>query len=84
MIFRLDPHTDSGITLHFFAANLGYPGFIAPGDEVLVAFFDLTGAELRALSASAAISGRALGSEFALAPNQLDAIREFARRVARQ
>lgn len=83
LVFRLDPHTNNGITLYLFATSWGYSGFVAPGDEIPVAFFALTPAELRALSAADAITGRALGSEFSLAPDQHDALREFARRVVR-
>ena len=83
LIFRLDPHTTSGVTLYTYASSWGYPGFVAPGGEIPVAFFSLTAADLRALSTARAITGRALGSEFALAPDQLAAIGEFAKRVVR-
>jgi hypothetical protein len=81
LIFRLDPHTPSGITLYLYARNWGYGGFVAPGGEIPVAFFTLTNDELEALQAAQAITGRALGSEFLLAPDQLAAIDEFARRL---
>jgi hypothetical protein len=83
LLFRLDPHTNSGITLYLLAGNLGYSGFVPPGDEIPVAFFALSPAELRALIVSRAITGRALGSEFSLAPDQLYALGEFGRRVLR-
>jgi hypothetical protein len=83
LVFHLDPHTNSGITLYLFPTSWGYPGFVAPGDEITVAFFRFMPAELRALSVARSITGRALGSEFSLAPDQLDAVREFARRVVR-
>jgi hypothetical protein len=83
LVFHLDPHTNDGITLYLFASSWGYPGFVAPGDEIPVAFFALMPAELRALSAARAITGRALGSDISFAPDQLDALREFARRVVR-
>jgi hypothetical protein len=80
LIFRLDPHTNSGITLYLYARSWGYPGFVPTGGEIPVAFFTMTRAELQALRAARAITGRALGSEFLLAPDQLTAIGEFARR----
>jgi hypothetical protein len=83
LIFELDPHTNSGIRLYLYAANYGYAGFVPPGDEVSLAFFTLTPAELRALAVPHAITGRALGSEFALDEGQLGAIREFVRRTVR-
>jgi hypothetical protein len=83
LVFELDPHTDSGIRLFLYAANYGYAGFVPPGDEVPVAFFTLTPAELRALAVPRAISGRALGSEFSLEPAQLEALREFVHRTVR-
>jgi hypothetical protein len=78
LVFRLDPHTNSGIALYLYARSWGYSGFVAPGDEIPVAFFTVTPAELKALRAARAITGRALGSEFLLAPDQLAAIAEFA------
>ena len=83
LIFELDPHTNSGIRLYLYAANYGYAGFVPPGDEVSLAFFTLTPAELRALAVPHAITGRALGSEFALDQGQLGAIREFVQRTVR-
>jgi hypothetical protein len=83
LVFQIDPHTNSGITLYLYAASWGYSGFVAPGDEIPVAFFALMPAELRALTAARTVTGRALGSEFSLAADQLDALREFARRVVR-
>jgi hypothetical protein len=81
LIFRLDPHTKTGITLYLYARSWGYPGFVAPGGEIPVAFFGLTAAELQALRAARAITGRALGSDFLLAPDQLTALGEFARAI---
>src|SRR5262245_677777 len=75
LVFELDPHTESGIRLFLYAANYGYAGFVPPGDEVPVAFFTLSPAELRALAVPRVISGRALGSEFSLEPAQLEALR---------
>ena len=83
LIFELDPHTSSGIRLFLYASNYGYSGFVPPGDEVSLAFFTLTAAELRALAVPQAITGRALGSEFALDQGQLGAIREFVQRTVR-
>jgi hypothetical protein len=83
LIFELDPHTQSGIRLFLYAANYGYAGFVPPGDEVPLAFFTLTPAELRALAVPRAISGRALGSDFSLEPAQLEALREFVHRTVR-
>ena len=80
LIFRIDPHTTSGITLYLYARSWGYPGFVPPGGEIPVAFFTMTPAELQALRAARAITGRVLGSEFLLAPDQLAAIGDFARR----
>jgi len=83
LIFELDPHTDTGIRLFLYAANYGYAGFVPPGDEVPVAFFTLSPAELRALAVPRAIGGRALGSEFSLEPAQLEALRDFVHRTVR-
>ena len=83
LTFELDPHTNSGIRLYFYAGNYGYAGFVPPGDEVSLAFFTLTPAELKALAIPHAITGRALGSEFALDQGQLGAIREFVQRTVR-
>jgi hypothetical protein len=82
LIFRLDPHSSNGITLYLYARSWGYPGFVPPGGEIPVAFFSMTPAELQALRAARAITGRALGSEFLLAPDQLAAIGDFARRFS--
>jgi hypothetical protein len=83
LLFELDPHTSTGIRLYLYAANYGYGGFVPPGDEVPVAFFTLSAAELRALSVTSVITGRAVGHEFALEPAQLEALREFAHRAIR-
>jgi hypothetical protein len=83
LVFHLDPHTTNGITLYLFARSWGYAGFVAPGDEIPVAFFGLSAAELRALSTARTITGRALGAEFSLAPDQLEAVAAFARRAVR-
>lgn len=83
LIFELDPQTRSGIRLYLYAANYGYAGFVPPGDEVPLAFFTVTPAELKALAIPHAITGRALGSEFALDQGQLGAIREFVQRTVR-
>lgn len=81
LIFHIDPHTANGITLYLFSQSYGYGGFVAPGDEITVAFYPLTAAELKALTAARVITGRALGSDFSLAPDQLAAIADFGRRV---
>ena len=83
LLFNIDPHTTSGITLYLYPASWGYPGFVAPGGEIPVAFFTLTLAELKALSTARAITGRAVGSDFSFAPDQLAALAEFAKRVLR-
>ena len=79
-VARLRTTTNSGITLYLYARSWGYPGFVPPGGEIPVAFFTMTPAELQALRAARAITGRVLGSEFLLAPDQLAAIGDFARR----
>ena len=83
LVFRLDPHTTNGITLYLFSRNYGYAGFVPPGDEVAVAFYGLTAAELRAITTARAITGRALGADFSLAADQLESIADFARRAVR-
>jgi hypothetical protein len=81
LVFRLDPHTTGGITLYLYARSWGYSGFVAPGGEITVAFFTLTSPELQALGMARVITGRTLGSEFLLAPDQLEAINQFVRTI---
>jgi hypothetical protein len=83
LTFNIDPHTASGITLYLYPTSWGYPGFVAPGGEIPVAFFTMTVAELKALSTARAITGRAVGSDFSFAPDQLAALGAFAKRVLR-
>src|SRR5262245_34542320 len=83
LTFNIDPHTASGITLYLYPTSWGYPGFVAPGGDIPVAFFAMSVAELKALSTARAITGRAVGSDFSFAPDQLAALAEFAKRVVR-
>jgi hypothetical protein len=78
---HVDPHMPDGITLFFFPESWGYPGFTGPGDEIPVAFFNLTAAELRALAVARSLSGRVLWSDFVLTPAQLEALASFASQV---
>jgi hypothetical protein len=83
LTFNLDPHTPTGITLYLYPTSWGYPGFVAPGGDIPVAFFSLSVAELKALGTARAITGRAVGSDFSFAPDQLEALAAFAKRVLR-
>jgi len=83
LTFNIDPHTPSGITLYLYPTSWGYPGFVAPGGDIPVAFFAMTVAELKALGTARAITGRAVGSDFSFAPDQLEALVAFAKRVLR-
>jgi len=81
---------DSGLVVKPATLTVGYlpqDGLNHHGrtlfDEVSLAFFTLTPAELRALAVPHAITGRALGSDFALDQGQLGAIREFVQRTVR-
>jgi hypothetical protein len=77
----LDPQASNGITLDFFPANLGYFGFTAAGDEIPVAFFTVTPDDLRAIGFADAVTGKAIWTSFAFTPQELEAVRAFARRV---
>jgi hypothetical protein len=78
---NLDPQGPRGITLPFFPASWGSVGFTAPGDEIPVAFFTVTPADLRALAIARTVTGDVLWTNFVLTPPQLDALRTFARHV---
>jgi hypothetical protein len=77
----LDPGDPTGITLAFFPANWGYGGFTAPGDEIPVAWFDVTPAELRAVATARAVEGHVLWTDFSLTDDQVEALRAYAREV---
>ena len=81
MHLNLDPREPGGITLAFFPSSWGYGGFAAPGDEIPVAYFTLTPADLRAIAIAKAVSGQVLWTDFVLTPNQIQALRQFAARV---
>lgn len=78
---RIDPEDPNGISLDFFPATWGYFGFAAPGDEIPVAFFSITPADLRALSLARAVTGEVLWTRFSLTTEELEALRQFARTV---
>jgi hypothetical protein len=81
---NLDPSDSNGIQLDYFPATWGYSGFSAPGDEIPVAFFAVTPAELRAMSIATVITGDALWTRFSLTAEEVEAIHEFARTVLPQ
>ena len=81
MQLNIDPRQPGGITLSFFPTSWGYGGFTAPGDEMPLAFFTLTPADLRAIAVARTMSGRVLWTEFVLTSNQVEALRQFAGRV---
>ena len=78
---NIDPQDPGGIELDFFPATVGYPGFTNPGDEIPVAFFSLTPADLRALALARVITGDVLWTGFTLTSDEIDALRQFARTV---
>jgi hypothetical protein len=81
---NIDPADSNGIQLDYFPATWGYSGFSAPGDEIPVAFFAVTPAELRAMSIATAITGDVLWTRFFLTAEEIEAINEFARTVLPQ
>jgi len=81
---NLDPSDPNGIQLDYFPASWGYSGFSAQGDEIPVAFFAVTPAELRAMSIAAVITGDVLWTRFSLTAEEVEAIHEFARTVLPQ
>jgi hypothetical protein len=81
MHMNLDPRQPGGVTLAFFPTNWGYGGFIPPGDEMPVAYFMVTPADLRAIAVARAVTGQVLWTDFVLTPNQVEALRQFAVRV---
>lgn len=78
---NIDPHDPGGIELDFFPATVGYPGFANPGDEIPVAFFSMTPADLRALAFATVITGDVLWTGFMLTSDEVQALRQFARTV---
>jgi hypothetical protein len=80
---HLDVNAEGGtsISLDFFPTNWGYGGFAAPGDEIPVAFFAVTPDDLRALALAKTVVGNVLWTDFVMTPEELDALRAFARRV---
>jgi len=81
MHMNLDPRQPGGVTLAFFPTNWGYGGFTSPGDEVPVAYFRVTPADLRAIAVARAVTGQVLWTDFVLTLNQVEALRQFAGRV---
>jgi hypothetical protein len=78
---KLDSYDPNGIQLDYFPATWGYSGFSAPGDEIPVAFFAVTPAELRAMSIASVITGDVLWTRFSLSADEVEALHEFARTV---
>jgi hypothetical protein len=78
---NLDSPDPSGISLAFFPATWGYFGFTAAGDEIPVAYFSMTPADLRALSVARTVTGHVLWTDFVLTPAQLERLRMFANQV---
>ncbi|HEY7290144.1 MAG TPA: hypothetical protein VH583_09930 [Vicinamibacterales bacterium] len=70
-----------GISLDFFPTSWGYGGFSAPGDEIPVAYFAVTTADLRALSIARTVSGHVLWTDFTLTDAERDALHQYAGRV---
>jgi hypothetical protein len=81
MTMTIDRPDQGGITLTFFPATWGYYGFAAPGDEIPVAYFTATPADLRALALAHTVAGEVLWTPFALTPEEIAALRQFARTV---
>jgi hypothetical protein len=81
MRLNLDARDPNGITLFFFPVSWGYGGFSAPGEEIPVAYFTVTPADVRALAVAKTVAGQVLRTDFVFTPEQLDAVRGFARRV---
>jgi hypothetical protein len=77
LTFHVDPLAPDGITLFFFPDSWDYPGFAGAGNEIPVAFFSLTAADLRALAIAQSLSGSVLWTEFVLTPAQLEALATF-------
>jgi hypothetical protein len=78
---RIDPQDAGGISLAFYPATWGYFGFAAPGDEIPVAFFSVTPADLRALALAHVVAGEVLWTRFSLTPEEIAALRQFAATV---
>jgi hypothetical protein len=81
MRIQVDPGDPSGITLFFFPTNWGYVGYSAPGDEIPVAWFTVSPADLRAIAVARSLAGTALWTDFTMTAEQLDSLREFVRLV---
>ncbi len=78
---HIDPQDAGGISLAFYPATWGYFGFAAPGDEIPVAFFSVTPADLRALALAHVVTGEVLWTRFSLTPEEIAALRQFAATV---
>jgi hypothetical protein len=78
---RIDPQDAGGISLAFYPATWGYFGFAAPGDEIPVAFFSVTPADLRALSLAHVVTGEVLWTRFSLTAEEIAALQQFAATV---
>jgi hypothetical protein len=81
LTLTLDEEAPYGITLDFFPANWGYGGFAPPGDQIPVAYFSVTPADLRALSHAETIRGEVLWTRFTLTAEELSGLRTFVRQV---
>jgi hypothetical protein len=77
----IDPQDQGGVSLAFYPATWGYFGFSAPGDQIPVAYFSVTPEDLRALALAHVVTGEVLWTRFTLTPEEIDAIRQFARTV---
>jgi hypothetical protein len=81
MHMTIDPHDNGSIVLPFYPATWGYSGFAAAGDEIPVAYFNVTPEDLRALALARELTGQVLWTDFTLTPSEIAALKQFARTV---